>query len=73
MPNKYRSDYDVDTFMPYEICAYRDFLLETFRKRSGEPLVQDMLAFLEETESLPTEAVTPDSLICEFIGNGQFV
>lgn len=73
MPYKYRSDYDVDTFMPYEICAYRDFLLETFRKRSGEPLVQDMLAFLEETESLPTEAVTPDSLICEFIGNGQFV
>lgn len=72
MPYKYRSDYDVDTFMPYEICAYRTFLLEAFRNMSGEPLIEDMLAFLEETREIPPEVITPDSLVCEFIGNGQF-
>ena len=72
MPYKYRSDYDVDTFMPYEICAYRSFLLEAFRNMPEEPLVRDMLDFLEQTEEISPEAITPDSLICEFIGNGQF-
>ena len=72
MPYKYRSDYDVDTFMPYEICAYRSFLLESFRSMPEEPLVRDMLDFLEDTEEIPPEAITPDSLVCEFIGNGQF-
>lgn len=72
MPYKYRSDYDVDTFMPYEICAYRSFLLEAFQNMPEEPLVRDMLDFLEQTEEISPEAITPDSLICEFIGNGQF-
>lgn len=72
MPYKYRSDYDVDTFMPYEICTYRSFLLEAFRHMSDEPLVADMLAFLEQAEEIAPEAITPDSLVCEFIGNSQF-
>jgi len=72
MPYKYRSDYDVDTFMPYEICAYRTFLLEAFRNMAGDPLIQDMLAFLEKAQEIPPQAITPDSLVCEFIGNGQF-
>ena len=72
MPYKYRSDYDVDTFMPYEICAYKGFLTEAFRQMTDDPLVKDMLKFLEQTEAIPPEAITPDSLICEFIGNSQF-
>ncbi|MBR0484527.1 MAG: nucleoside kinase, partial [Oscillospiraceae bacterium] len=72
MPYKYRSDYDVDTFMPYEICTYRSFLLEAFRNMPEEPLVRDMLDFLENTKEIPPETITPDSLVCEFIGNGQF-
>ncbi|MDD6098277.1 MAG: nucleoside kinase, partial [Oscillospiraceae bacterium] len=28
MPFKYRSTYDVDTFMPYEVGAYRNLLLD---------------------------------------------
>ncbi len=72
MPYKYRSDYDVDTFMPYEICAYRGFLLEAFRNMPEEPLIRDMLEFLEQTVEISPEAITPDSLVCEFIGNGQF-
>ena len=72
MPYKYRSTYDVDTFMAYEICAYRSFLLEALREMQSDPLVRDMLDFLEQAVTLLREQITPDSLVCEFIGNGQF-
>lgn len=72
MPYKYRSTYDVDTFMAYEICAYRTFLIEAFREMQQDPLVRDMLDFIENAATLLEEQITPDSLVCEFIGNGQF-
>lgn len=72
MPYKYRSTYDVDTFMAYEICAYRPFLIEAFRTMTESPLVREMLDFLEQTATLVKEQITPDSLVCEFIGDGQF-
>lgn len=72
MPYKYRSTYDVDTFMAYEMNAYRPFLLDAFRNMRDDVLVAEMLEYLEQTEPLAQELVTPDSLVCEFIGNGQF-
>lgn len=72
MPYKYRSTYDVDTFMAYEMHAYQPFLLEAFRNMKDNVLVAEMLDYLEDTEPLAKEMVTPDSLVCEFIGNGQF-
>ncbi len=72
MPYKYRSTYDVDTFMAYEICAYRSFLIEAFHEMQSDPLVREMLDFLEHAVTLVRDQVTPDSLVCEFIGNGQF-
>lgn len=72
MPYKHRSDYDVDTFMAYEICAYQPFLLEAFRKMQEDAMIREMLDFLETTAELEKSHITPDSLICEFIGNGQF-
>lgn len=72
MPYKYRSTYDVDTFMAYEINAYRPFLLDALRNRGYDPITEDMLTYLEHTEPLDKNIVPPDSLICEFIGNGQF-
>lgn len=72
MPYKYRSTYDVDTFMAYEMNAYQPFLLEAFREMTDDILVAEMLEYLEQTEPLAKELVTPDSLVCEFIGNGQF-
>ena len=72
MPYKHRSTYDVDTFMAYEICAYRPFLIEAFRTMTESPLVREMLDFLEQTATLLQDQITPDSLVCEFIGNGQF-
>ncbi len=72
MPYKYRSTYDVDTFMAYEICAYRSLLLESLHKISNHKIIHDILEFLEHTAPLRPEEITSDSLICEFIGNGQF-
>lgn len=72
MPYKYRSTYDVDTFMSYEICAYRNNLLNGLKALNDEPIIRDACAFLEASVDLSAENITPDSLICEFIGNGQF-
>lgn len=72
MPYKYRSTYDIDTFMTYEICAYRSLLLESLYKMPENPIIHDILEFLEHTAPLRPEEITSDSLICEFVGNGQF-
>lgn len=73
MPYKYRSTYDVDTFMAYEICAYRNFLLDELSKIDDIPVINDAVTFLSDSASLSPEAIPSESLICEFIGNGQFV
>ncbi len=69
MPFKYRSTYDVDTFMAYEICAYRDFLLEDIRRMSGEPELADAGAFLADAASLSSDVLPENSLIREFVGH----
>ena len=72
MPYKHRSNYDVDTFFSYEICAYKPFLIEAFREMTDRPIIREMLAFLEKCVALDASQITPDSMVCEFIGNGQF-
>ena len=72
MPYKHRSDYDVDTFMPYEISAYRDALAEPLKELTDFPVIAEMVKVLDNIAPLDNSLVTPDSLICEFIGNGQF-
>ena len=72
MPYKHRSTYDVDTLMPYEICAYKDFLLSALKEMNPMPLVKDMISFLENSAFLDPSCITPDSLVCEFIGGGQY-
>ena len=72
MPYKQRSDYDVDTFMPYEISAYRDALAEPLKELTDFPVIAEMVKVLDNIAPLDNSLVTPDSLICEFIGNGQF-
>jgi uridine kinase len=69
MPYKYRSTYDVDTFMAYEICAYRDFLLTDIQQMMQEPELHDASAFLADAAALPAAVLPKDSLIREFIGN----
>ena len=72
MPYKYRSDYDVDTFMSYELSAYRGDLLEQLHELENVPEVKECIAVLEKLTPIDKADISRDSLICEFIGNGQF-
>lgn len=72
MPYKYRSDYDVDTFMAYELSAYRNDLLGQLQELKDVPEVQECIRVLEQLTPIDKKDISADSLICEFIGNGQF-
>ncbi|MBO4878077.1 MAG: adenylyl-sulfate kinase [Ruminococcus sp.] len=72
MPFKKRSDFDIDTFISYELSAYRDALLTELKKLSDIPELQDITSVLEMTAPLDRTLIPPESLICEFIGGGAF-
>jgi len=72
MPYKHRSDYDIDTFMGYEVNAYRNSLIEQLREMNDVPELADVTEVLEHTSPLDKKLIPRDSLICEFVGHGQF-
>lgn len=72
MPFKYRSDYDIDTFMAYEVNVYRGSLAEELREMADIAELSDVIEVMEHTEALDNEYVPKDSLIREFIGKGEF-
>ncbi|MCM1132340.1 MAG: nucleoside kinase [Ruminococcus flavefaciens] len=72
MPYKHRSDYDIDTFMAYEMNVYRNSLLDELKTMGDVSELADVTEVLENLEALGSENITPDSLICEFIGGGMF-
>lgn len=72
MPYKNRSDYDIDTFMPYELNLYRDSLLEKLREMNDVPELTDITEVMENLLPLDNNLVPTDSMIREFIGNGEF-
>lgn len=72
MPYKHRSDYDVDTFMAYEPAVYKPFLMEGLRELSDFSEIREMISLMEQTDALDESYIPEDSLIREFIGNGQY-
>ena len=72
MPYKYRSDYDIDTFMAYELNVYRNTLIDELWRMDDVPELADITQVMEALAPIAKKYITPDSLICEFIGNGQF-
>ncbi len=72
MPYKHRSDYDIDTFMNYEMNVYKESLLDELKSMTDIPELADVMEVLENLEALDRKYITPDSLICEFIGGGMF-
>lgn len=72
MPYKHRSDYDIDTFMAYEMNVYRDELLSELLEMSDVPELADVTEVLSNLDALDKNYITSDSLICEFIGGGMF-
>lgn len=72
MPYKYRSDYDVDTFLPYELSLYRDKLLYSLHEMDDVPELADITEVMENLLPVVEEAVPQNSMVREFIGNGEF-
>ena len=72
IPYKHRSDYDIDTFMAYEMNVYRNSLLNELKSMYDIPELIDVTEVLENLDPLDKKNITSDSLICEFIGNGIF-
>lgn len=72
MPYKYRSDYDIDTFMAYEPAVYKDFLMDGLREMTDVPEIRELLSIMENVTPLDDDFVPADSLVREFIGGGIF-
>ena len=76
MPYKHLADYELDTFMSYELSVYRPYLLNTVRQLSAESSapesVANLLHFMENLIPIDTEWVPAQSLIREFIGGGIY-
>lgn len=72
MPYKHRSDYDIDTFMAYEMSVYNYNLLDDLRGMSDIPELEDVITIMSALAPLDNELVPKDSLIREFIGKGEF-
>ena len=76
MPYKHLADYELDTFMGYELSVYQPILLETVRTlaetadaESGIPM---LLRFLEALTPMEPEWIPEQSLVREFIGGSIF-
>ena len=72
MPFKFRADFDIDTFIPYEPLVYRDILLpdleqaeKTYEKYAD---YADIALFLRQMTGIERGYVPENSLIKEFIG-----
>lgn len=72
MPYKHRSDYDVDTFLPYELSLYRSSLLEKLHGMNDVPELSDVTEVMENLIPIESELVPVSSMVREFIGDGEF-
>ncbi len=76
MPYKHFADYELDTFMGYELSVYQPILLDTVRTlseaASPESGVQMLLRFLEALKPMEPEWIPEQSLVREFIGGSLF-
>ncbi len=70
MPYKYRADFDVDTFVPYELCVYKNFLPASLPEdQEKHPWLTEMFDVLNALPVIHPDTVPRDSLMREFIGD----
>ena len=72
MPFKHRATHDIDTFIPYEVNAYKSFLSDGLRALKGNGDAEKMLRILDFAEPLSEREIPKTSLIREFIGGSDF-
>ena len=74
MPHKHRATYEIDTFFPYELNAYRPMVLRDLLALPDEVRqpISDLIALLREAAPMHAADIPTDSMIREFIGQGEF-
>ena len=76
MPYKHLADFELDTFISYELSVYRNQLLDTVRSLSEiaapETGIQMLKNVLEKLEPMDSEWIPQQSLVREFIGGSLF-
>ena len=72
MPYKHRSQFDVDTFCPYEVSVYRLYLLEALEELADHPDVRNILPVLRALTPLSADIVPETALIREFVGDSVY-
>lgn len=69
MPFKHRADFDVDTFVPYELCVYKNFLPTGLPEEQAKyPWLTEMFDVLNALPTIDDQLIPKDSLMREFIG-----
>ena len=72
MPYKYRSTYDINTFLSYELSVYKPMLYDTLKDMTeANPVLSDLVQVMSELPSISPENVPADSVVREFIGGSQ--
>lgn len=73
MPYKHRADFDIDTFIPYEPCVYNGLLPKSLPEDEAKhPWLTELFTVLNMLPTIPTEQISKNSLIREFIGGGIY-
>ncbi len=69
MPYKHRADFDVDTFVPYEMCVYKSILPDSIpEEQIKHPWLTEMFDVLAALPTIDPRSVPDNALIREFIG-----
>ena len=69
MPHKHRADYDVDNFIPYELCLYKNFLPASLPEDEAKhPWLSELFEVFGELPALDPALVPANSLLREFVG-----
>lgn len=76
MPYKQRAEYNIDTFIPYELSVYKSFLQQDFQELSETyenfKKFELMNEILNELDDIELSKVPSKSLIREFIGGSGY-
>lgn len=69
LPFKHTADYEVNSFIPYEMSVYTTALLPRLQKEQEQlPQLREIVKVMSELEPIALENVPKDSVIREFIG-----
>ena len=75
MPYKHYADYELDTFMPYELAVYTGYLLDTVRSLAeaapADSGIPTLLHFMEHALPLEPDWIPDHSLVREFVGGSS--